>query len=65
MKKTSKLLSSVLLLSQVLGCITTVSADEHQSIVSTEQVTAPSNQETIQSTTTTEENNIVDSTNES
>ncbi|HGF7952618.1 peptidoglycan DD-metalloendopeptidase family protein [Enterococcus faecium] len=65
MKKTSKLLSSVLLLSQVLGCITTVSADEHQSIVSTEQVTTPSNQETIQSTTTTEENNIVDSTNES
>lgn len=65
MRKISTLLSSVLLLSQVLGCVTTVSADEKQVTVSTEKVTTVSDQEKIQNTIPTEENNVIDSTSES
>jgi len=62
MKKTSKLLSALLLLGQVVGYTPSVLADEEQPTVSTEQsATVNSDHSTTDSTNTTKEEDTTDS----
>ena len=62
MKKTSKLLSALLLLGQVVGYTPSVLADEEQSTVATEQsVTVNTDNSTTASTDTTKEETTTDS----